>query len=396
MSQRKLWKPLAASLAIVTLGAATPATAQEAVPSSGAQPLRNAAQVLDAADLSKTDTAPPEAAIAATPISPRPVASSITELYEYEIEGRDAVTLYVRNIPIATFVDVENAEADREQAGDRPAATPVATATSAATPGDLTAAAGLSDRPQACADVVRSVTPETGSPAKGVGTSCAETPNSVQARANAAAERINEFYRAGHNASEIRLQWDGQNTQYQVLADDTPLLVVDAGVTGPEPTPTLSDDALQVTNRLRRQIGNAPPLVYEGERRTRTAVFGGSVVDTLGGEALGAGTNVGTNVAVRSIAEGYASWYGPGFHGRRTASGEVFNQNAMTAAHRTLPFGTRVRVTNLNNGQSAVVRITDRGPFIHNRIVDLSAGAARAVGLYSAGVGRVRLEILAE
>jgi rare lipoprotein A len=388
MSQRKLWKPLAASLAIVTLGAATPATAQEAVPSSGAQPLLNAAQVLDGADFSKTDTELPEAAIAATPLSPRPVASSITELYEYEIEGRDAVTLYVRNIPIATFVAVD--DADAEQEGDRPSTAPGSTTVEGATPGDLTAAAGLSDRPQACADVVRST--ETGDATQAAGTSCAEVPNSVRARANAAAERINEFYRAGHNASEIQLQWDGQNTQYQVLADNTALLVVDAGVTGPEPTPSLSDDALQVTNRLRRQIGNAPPLVYEGQRRSRAAVFGGSAVDTLGGEALGASTNV----AVRSIAEGYASWYGPGFHGRRTASGEVFNQNAMTAAHRTLPFGTRVRVTNLNNGQSAVVRITDRGPFIHNRIVDLSAQAARAVGLYSAGVGRVRLEILAE
>lgn len=396
MSQRKLWKPLAASLAIVTLGAATPATAQEAVPSTGAQPLLNAAQVLDAADLSKTDTVLPEAAIAATPPSPRPVASSITELYEYEIEGRDAVTLYVRDIPIATFVDVENTGAKRAQAGDRSAAAPVSTAVSGAESSeDLTAAAGLSDQPQACADVVRPTTTEPNSPTQGlgtIGTSCAATASPVRERAIAAAERINEFHRAGNSASEIQLQWDGQNTQYQVLADNTPLLVVDAGVQGPEPAPTLSDDALQVTNRLRRQIGNAPPLVYEGQRRTRATVFGGSAVDNLGGEALGAGTTV----AVRSVAEGYASWYGPGFHGRRTASGEVFNQNAMTAAHRTLPFGTRVRVINLNNGQSTVVRITDRGPFIHNRIVDLSAGAARAVGLYSAGVGRVRLEILAE
>lgn len=78
---------------------------------------------------------------------------------------------------------------------------------------------------------------------------------------------------------------------------------------------------------------------------------------------------------------GMASYYGPGFHGRRTASGERFNANAMTAAHRTLPFGTRVKVTNHKSGRSIVVRINDRGPFGHGRIIDLSAGSARAIGM---------------
>ena len=76
-----------------------------------------------------------------------------------------------------------------------------------------------------------------------------------------------------------------------------------------------------------------------------------------------------------------ASWYGPGFHGRRTASGERFDAGAMTAAHRSLPFGTRVRVTNRVNGRSVVVRINDRGPFTGGRSLDLSAGAARAIGM---------------
>ncbi len=91
---------------------------------------------------------------------------------------------------------------------------------------------------------------------------------------------------------------------------------------------------------------------------------------------------------------GKASWYGPGFHGRRTASGQTFNQNDLTAAHRSLPFGTKVKVTNLRNGRSTVVRINDRGPFTGGRIIDLSAAAARAIGLYNSGVGSVRLEIL--
>ncbi|XGB41128.1 MAG: septal ring lytic transglycosylase RlpA family protein [Nodosilinea sp. LVE1205-7] len=99
---------------------------------------------------------------------------------------------------------------------------------------------------------------------------------------------------------------------------------------------------------------------------------------------------------VRSKLTGTASWYGPGLHGQRSASGEMFNENALTAAHRTLPFGTRVRVTNLNTGQQVVVRINDRGPFSHGRLIDLSSAAAARVGIRAAGVGRVALEVLGQ
>jgi rare lipoprotein A len=99
---------------------------------------------------------------------------------------------------------------------------------------------------------------------------------------------------------------------------------------------------------------------------------------------------------LRSALRGMASWYGPGFHGRRSASGERFNQNALTAAHRNLPFGTKVRVTNLNNGRSVVVRINDRGPFVGGRIIDLSAGAAKMLGMIQSGVAPVEVEVVAE
>ncbi|MBI2896670.1 MAG: septal ring lytic transglycosylase RlpA family protein [Deltaproteobacteria bacterium] len=93
--------------------------------------------------------------------------------------------------------------------------------------------------------------------------------------------------------------------------------------------------------------------------------------------------------------EGLATYYGPGFHGRRTASGERFDARALTAAHRTLRFGTRVRVTSLRTGRSVVVRINDRGPFgRRERVIDLSVGAARRIGLDRAGVMQVRLEVL--
>ena len=93
-----------------------------------------------------------------------------------------------------------------------------------------------------------------------------------------------------------------------------------------------------------------------------------------------------------STQVGLASWYGPPYAGRRGADGKVYDQNAMTAAHLTLPLGTLVRVTNLVTNQSAVVRITDRGPFVRGRIIDLSLAAAKATGVYRAGVARVRVE----
>lgn len=92
------------------------------------------------------------------------------------------------------------------------------------------------------------------------------------------------------------------------------------------------------------------------------------------------------------IPDGVASWYGPGFAGKRTASGERFDPTEYTAAHRTLPFGSKVRVT--HNGRSVVVRINDRGPFHGNRVIDLSQAAAEELGIRRAGQGRVELALL--
>jgi len=94
------------------------------------------------------------------------------------------------------------------------------------------------------------------------------------------------------------------------------------------------------------------------------------------------------------VVQGAASWYGPGFYGRTTANGERFRKGTLTAAHRTLPFGTKVRVTNLSNGRSVVVRINDRGPFKHHRVIDLAHGAASQLRMMQAGEVPVQLEIL--
>src|SRR5437870_1644247 len=103
-----------------------------------------------------------------------------------------------------------------------------------------------------------------------------------------------------------------------------------------------------------------------------------------------AGPEPGTRI------DGLASWYGQQHQGRATASGEAFDMNKLTAAHRTLPFGTRLRVTNVENGRSVVVRVNDRGPWANDRILDLSLAAAKALGMAGDGVARVEIVVLAD
>jgi len=100
-------------------------------------------------------------------------------------------------------------------------------------------------------------------------------------------------------------------------------------------------------------------------------------------------TIVGATAQAETFQTGEASWYGPGFHGRQTANGERFNTNDLTAAHKTLPFGTKVKVTNEQTGESVVVRINDRGPYAKDRVIDLSKASAQAIGI--SGVAKVIL-----
>ena len=99
------------------------------------------------------------------------------------------------------------------------------------------------------------------------------------------------------------------------------------------------------------------------------------------------------NWGVKSEFEGIASWYGPGFQGKQTANGEVFDTHALTAAHRTLPFNSVVEVSNLDNGKRVTVRINDRGPFIKGRVIDLSKAGAQAIDMIGPGTARVKLRV---
>lgn len=197
------------------------------------------------------------------------------------------------------------------------------------------------------------------------------------ARANAIVEQILALAET-QDPEDIEARWLADQDAFVVSWNDDILVTLNSRTILPDTTDNQAQDVLQVANRLRRLLGDAPAL-------TRVEGMPEPV------RPVAAPPQVGV---VTSTLTGMASWYGPGFHGRRSASGEVFNQNALTAAHRTLPFGTRVRVTNLGTGQQVIVRINDRGPFSHGRIIDLSAAAAANIGLRASGVGRVQLEVL--
>jgi rare lipoprotein A len=206
-------------------------------------------------------------------------------------------------------------------------------------------------------------------------------------QAQQVADKINQLTESNKESSEITVSWDAKTKSYLIKLNGETLTKIDETIKLADSTNNLAEDALQATNRLRRLLSNASPVkeiiglpkpVVKIQPPTQPKV------------QL---TSAPKNNVLKTIS-GLASWYGPGFHGRRTASGQVFNQHGLTAAHRSLPFGTRVRVTNLRNGRSTVVRINDRGPYSGGRIIDLSAGAARAIGLYSSGVSKVKVEVL--
>ena len=267
-------------------------------------------------------------------------------VHAYEIDGRRAATLYVKDIPVLTFIGTEVGSLSNSSD-----AVSLATSNVSGSLGVAAAPAGDILDPQLELDPVL--------------------------RASTLGEKLDS---SGVDASKISVRWNEESKGYIVTLAGKDLISLDSRTVLPDTTKDPAEDALQVTNRLRRLIGGAAPVSeIEGLPEPEPVVEIPPV----------------QQVAIISSNIGGASWYGPGFDGRLSASGEVFNQYALTAAHRSLPFGTRVLVTNLNNGRQVTVRINDRGPYAGNRIIDLSTGAADAIGLTSAGVGTVQLDVLA-
>lgn len=289
--------------------------------------------------------------------SPTSNSEAIAKVHPHSLGNRSAATLYVRNIPVLTFLG---------------SGTPSVTAPTTGDPANPVAASSPSIKIGARQDIPVA---QVALKSKQATNETASYENDPVWRATAIAATLNQLNRDSLDASAIKVIWDTNQSAYLIKIDGRSLVKIDSGTTLADSTNDAARDALQATNRLRRLMGDADPLTeIEGQPKPKQQK---PPVETI-------------QLAFR----GWASWYGPGFNGNFSASGEVFNQHALTAAHRDLPFGTRVRVTNLDNGRSVVVRINDRGPYLRDRVIDLSMGAAQVIGLLQSGVAPVKVDVL--
>ncbi len=180
------------------------------------------------------------------------------------------------------------------------------------------------------------------------------------------------------------------------LAPLAALALFGAGGIGQAQDAEMSAELARTANPVASQRDNLPSFKPSEEAHFETtfARFAEPIEPALPDHAVDITQIEPAAPTATPIGPGVASYYGRRFHGRRTANGERFDMNALTAAHKTLPFGSRVRVTNTRNGESVVVRINDRGPFVRGRDIDVSRAAAEQIGIVSSGHGRVELELL--
>lgn len=290
----------------------------------------------------------------------------IARIQPHEIGDRQAVTVYVRNIPVLTFHSSDSSKTSSTKVGATQEKIATTDGVKVATSGNFPDLNSVNTQASA-------------------GTNVQATKDPVW-QATTVAAKLNQMSLDNVDASQITVSWKGSETaakkaveRYSIAVKGVELVEINSNTRLPDRTKNLAEDALQVTNRLRRLLGNAQPL------------------NKIAGMPKPQLPKPPQNIAfgpVQFSLSGLASWYGPGFHGRRSANGEIYNQNALTAAHKTLPFGTRVRVTNKNTGRSVVVRINDRGPYVGSRVIDLSAAAARTIGVIQTGIAPVVVEVL--
>lgn len=314
MNNTKLWSVVALSTTVLGLpSVASAATTKKTSPQ------------LPSGD-TNGESEPTQKSAPATP-------TTVTQIHAHTLAGRTAATLYVRSIPVLTFVG--------------------------------------------------------------------EQTNPVE-RANAVAAKINQLVASKVDANQITASWTRDGQSIKVNGEE--LVKIDGSTILPDTTNNLAQDTLQATNRLRRLLGGAQPLnqptiarlELTQPQQTEQPIAKQPQVkkpQVAKQQATTIKPQQNTNVKVKATASGTASYYSYG-NSTRTATGERFNPQDLTAAHRTLPFGTRVRVTNNWNGRSVIVRINDRGPFIRGRIIDVSLGAARQLGMISTGIASVKVEVL--
>jgi rare lipoprotein A len=307
----------------------------------------------------------------------------ITEIHPHNIRGRKAATLFIRNIPVLTFLgSVPDTSSETKKVGE------------VGNTGGVQSYALLTSNSSKMLNVGN---------VAGANNQINSVDNDPVQRAGVLAAKINELTRENVDASKITVSWTGEKSavanqarnnnssieqqpgdRYTIKVNGEELVEIneDTRLANTTTIKDLAQDALQATNRMRRLLGNASPL---------NAIANLPALRLPSIPKLPQEITVGR---VRINFRGVASFYGYDGSGSQTASGERFNPEGMTAAHRSLPLGTKVRVTNTRNGRSVVLRINDRGPYIRGRIIDVSAGAARILGMMSSGVAPVHIEVL--
>lgn len=367
MNQRHLWTIVALFLAVSEIpSVGRTQTIKETAPVSQALPVSDVVKVGELQ----------------SPAGKQTLDAVITSIHPHNIGGQQAATLFIRNIPVLTFVSSKPVASFNKKVG-----------VVGNGQGVQSSHALISDNSTKVASAEN---------VADISNSSTSLNNDPVSRASLVAAKINQLIRDNVSADKITVSWkgDGESTvtspaqskgssvqqksgdRYTIKINSQELVEINEVTRLADTTNNLAQDALQATNRLRRLIGKASPLKEISGLPSPVAAPKPKVQQQI---AFG---------GVRIRYTGIASYYGYDGSGNRTASGERFNPEGMTAAHRSLPFNTRVRVTNTRNGRSVVVRITDRGPFIRGRIIDISAGAARLIGMMGSGIAPVHVEVL--
>jgi rare lipoprotein A len=291
----------------------------------------------------------------------------IARIYTHKLNGKNAATVYVRGIPIVTYIESEESTKSASESS---------AADSLKTKSESKGETKKNSESIKLPTTSNNLEPNVSDSSENLLTSS----NPIE-RATAAAALINQLNRDGIDANKIIPAW--KNGNYVIKLGDRGMLKFDQQTVSSESLQNQTQDVLESANLLRRLLGGAAPVLEVVNAPKKQFNASSSSSPALNSRIVG-------------VMSGMASWYGPGFDGNYSASGEVFNASELTAAHLSLPFGTLVRVVNMDNNQSVVVRINDRGPYAHDRVIDISTAAANVIGLISSGVAPVRLEVLSK